>query len=423
MTHQTTLGNGLRIVHGHAATAVAYCGFMIDAGTRHEAGAFPAGLAHCVEHMLFKGTARRDSWHINQRMEAVGGELNAFTTKEDTTLYCAFLPHDFGRAVELLCDLALHATMPAHELEKEREVIVDEINSYLDTPSELIFDEFEDRLFAVHPLGRSILGTEASLRAVTPADCLRFLGAFYRPERMVFFSYGPMPFDRVVSTVRRHYAAAPTLAPMPAPTPQDGRSGPEGSPAMPEGGHIVPEDGHVVLERGTHQAHVLLGARSYPLGHPHAAALALLSNILGGPGMNSRLGLQLRERRGLVYTVESSATAFTDAGYFAIYFGCDHADVQRCLHLCRTQLRRLRDDALTPRQLLAARKQLKGQLALATANLENNAIAAAKSLMRLGRVESLADTCARIDAVTAAEMQEVADEVFADGRLLTVVIR
>lgn len=415
MTHETTLENGLRIVHEEAPTAVAYCGFMIDVGTRDEladeaAAAFPAGLAHLVEHMLFKGTARRDSWHINQRMEAVGGELNAFTTKEDTTLYCAFLPHDFGRAVELLCDLALHASVPAHELEKEREVVVDEINSYLDTPSELIFDEFEDRLFAGHPLGRNILGTEASVRATTAEDCRRFLRTYYRPERMVFFAYGPMPFQRVVGALRRHYDAAAAEAGAPAPR-----------RLVPEAAVLPPPD--VTLERRTHQAHVLLGARSYPLGHPHAAALALLSNMLGGPGMNSRLGLQLRERRGLVYTVESAVTAFTDTGYFGIYFGCDHADVQRCLHLCRTQLRRLRDEALTPRQLLAARKQLKGQLALATANLENNAIAAAKSLLRLGHVERLADTCARIDAVTAAEMQAVAAEVFADDRLLAVVIR
>lgn len=415
MTYETTLENGLRIVHEHVPTAVAYCGLMIDVGTRDELSAaspFPCGLAHFVEHMLFKGTARRDSWHINQRMEAVGGELNAFTTKEDTTLYCSFLPHDFGRAVELLCDLALHATVPAHELEKERAVIVDEINSYLDTPSELIFDEFEDRIFAAHPLGHNILGSEASVRAITSDDCLRFLRTFYRPERMVFFSYGPMPPARVVAALRRHYDAPPGGVDFGTDTAAPRRCAHQAE-AAPQA---------VTLDHHTHQAHVLLGARSYPIGHPHAAALALLNNILGGPGMNSRLGLQLRERRGLVYTVESSVMNFTDTGYFSIYFGCDHADVQRCLHLCRTQLRRLRDEALTPRQLLAARKQLKGQLTLATANLENNALAAAKSLMRLGRVERLADTCARIDAVTADEMQAVAAEVFADDRLFSVII-
>ena len=412
-----TLANGLRIVHRHSDAPVMYCGVMVDCGTRHEGRPELYGMAHFVEHILFKGTEQRDSWHINNRMESVGGELNAFTTKEETTYYAIGLNKDFARACQLVCDLLCHPTAPQHELEKEREVVVDEIMSYRDTPSELIFDEFENRLWSHHSrhaaLGHNILGSEQTVRSFDHDLCMDFISAHYTPSRMIFFHQGQTPFERVVRCVERWFDAparpvavqAAAVASVPAAPSPDADASPL-----------------IRIPQGTHQAHVLLGAPSFPIGHPHGAALAIVNNLLGGPGMNSRLGLELRERRGLVYTVESTITSYTDTGYLGIYFGCDHADVRRCLSLVHHQLQRLVDVALTPRQLLNAQKQLCGQLGVSSANLENNAIALAKNLLRLGRVESLDDTCQRILAVTPDVIHEVTHRVFNNQQLKTIII-
>jgi len=408
-----TLPNGLRIVSRKSHSPVTYCGFMVDCGTRSESTPDLFGMAHFVEHILFKGTLHRDSWHINNRMESVGGELNAFTTKEETTFYAIGLNKDFTRSCELLCDLICHATAPQHELEKEQEVVIDEIMSYRDTPSELIFDEFENKLFAGSPLGHNILGSEDTVRTFDHDRCIDFIRRFYTPSRLIFFHQGSTSFSRVVSTVEKYFD-------LPADTP---------AAQCPTIGSdlIVPPaldaDALTVLKRDTHQSHVILGSRTYPIGHPNAAALALLSNILGGPGMNSRLGLELRERRGLVYSVESSNTAYTDAGYFSIYFGCDHHDVKRCLKLCHKQLDLFRNTQLSARMLQNAQNQFCGQLGVGMANLENNAIALAKNMLRLGRVESLEETCNRIQAVTPALINQVANEVFNETLLKTVIIQ
>lgn len=408
-----TLPNGLRIVSRKSHSPVTYCGFMVDCGTRSESTPDLFGMAHFVEHILFKGTLHRDSWHINNRMESVGGELNAFTTKEETTFYAIGLNKDFTRSCELLCDLICHATAPQHELEKEQEVVIDEIMSYRDTPSELIFDEFENKLFAGSPLGHNILGSEDTVRTFDHDRCIDFIRRFYTPSRLIFFHQGSTSFSRVVSTVEKYFdLPADTLATQ---CPSNGSN------------MIVPPlldaDALTVLKRDTHQSHVILGSRTYPIGHPNAAALALLSNILGGPGMNSRLGLELRERRGLVYSVESSNTAYTDAGYFSIYFGCDHHDVKRCLKLCHKQLDLFRNTQLSARMLQNAQNQFCGQLGVGMANLENNAIALAKNMLRLGRVESLEETCNRIQAVTPALINQVANEVFNETLLKTVIIQ
>ena len=390
-----TLANGLRIVHRPIETPVMYCGFMVDCGTRDEAGPEDYGMAHFVEHVLFKGTTTRDSWHINNRMESVGGELNAFTTKEETTFYAIGLNKDFARACNLLCDLICNPTVPQHELEMEREVVIDEIMSYRDTPSDLIFDEFENRLFtSASPqtswcaLGHNILGNEDTVRTFDHEKCLRFIDENYTPDRMVFFHQGTTPFDKVVKTIEKNFLCTRV--------PQKPRKGAmdfdrvKGYRATLSEGSIDRQQ-PIVIHQDTHQSHVLLGAPSYPIGHEYAAALALLCNILGGPGMNSRLGLELREHRGLVYTVESNITE------------------------------RFQNERLTPRQISNAQKQLSGQLGVAMANMENNAIALAKNLLRLGRVETLEQTCSRINSVTPELIQTVACEVF-DKRLLKTVI-
>ena len=411
------LDSGLRIVHQHNDSHVGYCGFVVDCGTRSESCPAEFGMAHFIEHILFKGTHSRDAWHINQRMESVGGELNAFTTKEDTTFYSSFLAQDFDRACELLCDLLCHATAPQHELEKEQDVVVEEIDSYRDTPSELIYDEFENRLFANHPLGHNTLGSADTVRSFDSRRCLDFLSRNYSPERMVFFAYGPMRWSHVVKAVSKWFDKQPVGIP----------SGiyRNGVPVVPLniGNPDADNAGCLhVVKADCHQSHVIIGARTYPIGHKNATALALINNLLGGPGMNSRLNQQLREKRGLVYTVESNVSAFTDTGYFSIYFGCDHADRDRCVRICKRELKRLIDIRLTPRQVQAAQKQLKGQLALSTANLENNALALGKNILRKGRLESLEETCSRIDSVTPEQIQQVASVLFDESHLMTVVL-
>jgi predicted Zn-dependent peptidase len=412
MNYQTTtLSNGLRIIHRPSDTPVSYCGFMMNTGTRDEADAAHFGMAHFIEHILFKGTQRRNSWHISNRMEAVGGELNAFTTKEETTFYAAFLTPDFNRACELLCDLVCHATAPQHELQKEREVVIDEINSYRDNPPEYIYDEFEELLFGGHPLGHNILGTEQTVRSFDSAQCLEFIAQHYRPDEVIFYSYGRTPWSQVVRTVERYYDRPAATTPR---TPQRRLA-----PTLPATGTLTQP---LTLSQETHQAHVMIGTHSYPIGSEKGAALALLNNLLGGPGMSSRLNQSLREKRGLVYTVESSLTHYTDCGLFSIYFGCDHDDVRRCMQLTLAELKRLRERRLTPLQLHAAQKQLCGQLGIATANLEQSAVSLAKGLLRLGAPESLEESCRRVQAVTADLILDVANELLTEEQLRCVQI-
>ena len=385
------------------------------------------GLAHFVEHVLFKGTTTRDSWHINNRMESVGGELNAFTTKEETTFYTIGLNKDFDRACNLLCDLICNPTVPQHELEMEREVVIDEIMSYRDTPTELIFDEFENRLFSSsssnvswQALGHNILGNEETVRTFDHEKSIRFIDENYTPDRMIFFHQGATPFDKIVKLVEKYFhCTRVSLANREGLPTSDQVNSYRSSLTGDDAASSQP----IVIHQDTHQSHVLLGAPTYPIGHEYAAALALLCNILGGPGMNSRLGLELREHRGLVYTVESNINNYTDAGYLGIYFGCDHHDVNRCLKLCHKQLERFQDELLSPRQISNAKKQLGGQLGVAMANMENNAIALAKNLLRLGKVETLEQTCNRINSVSPELINKVACEVFDKALLKTVIIQ
>jgi predicted Zn-dependent peptidase len=359
-------------------------------------------------------------------MESVGGELNAFTTKEETTFYAIGLNKDFARACNLLCDLICNPTAPQHELEMEREVVIDEIMSYRDTPSELIYDEFENRLFGSsspetswHALGHNILGNEETVRTFNHEKSIRFINENYTPDRMIFFHQGETPFDKVVKMVEKNFQCSRVSNVLVESDTQELANGYRASLLR----NNTPQQHPLIINQETHQSHVLLGAPSYPIGHKNAAALALINNILGGPGMNSRLGLELREHRGLVYTVESSITNYTDAGYVGIYFGCDHGDVNRCLKLCHKQLERFQNETLSTRQLSNAQKQLCGQLGVAMANMENNAIALAKNMLRLGRVESLEQTCNRINSVTPELINKVANEVFNKELLKTVIIQ
>lgn len=400
-----TLSNGLRIIHEPSSSKVAYCGFAVDAGTRDEAEN-EQGMAHFVEHLIFKGTRKRKAWHILNRMENVGGDLNAYTNKEETVIYSAFLTEHFGRALELLADIVFHSTFPQNEIEKETEVIIDEIQSYEDTPSELIFDDFEDMIFRNHPLGRNILGRPDLLKKFRSEDAMAFTSRFYQPSNMVFFVLGDFNFQKIVRQVEK------LLVDLPLVTVENQRTIPP---------LYVPEQ--LVVHKETHQAHVMIGSRGYNAYDDKRTALYLLNNILGGPGMNSRLNVSLRERRGLVYTVESNLTSYTDTGAFCIYFGTDPEDVDTCLKLTYKELKRMRDVKMTSSQLMAAKKQLIGQIGVASDNNENNALGMAKTFLHYNKYESSESVFRRIEALTAEELLEVANEMFAEEYLSTLIYR
>lgn len=403
MVQQHTLSNGLRIIHQPIQSKVAYCGYAIDAGTRDEAE-HQQGMAHFVEHMLFKGTQKRRAWHILNRMENVGGDLNAYTNKEETVVYTAFLAEHFSRAFELLTDIVFHSTFPQHEIDKEVEVIIDEIQSYEDTPSELIFDDFENLIFPNHPLGRNILGKPEMLKGFTTDDALAWTNNYYTPSNIVFFVLGDLNFKQIVRMAERLTAHLP----------------------LKEANHsrTLPaayEPRLSKLNRDTHQAHVMIGGRGYDAHNEKRTALYLLNNLLGGPGMNSRLNLSLRERRGLVYQVESNLTSYTDTGTFCIYFGCDQQDTERCIKLVHKELKNLCDKKMSSSQLFAAQKQLIGQIGVASDNNENNALGMAKTFLHYNKYDTPEKVFQRIRSLTPEILLEVSNEMFADNQLSTLI--
>lgn len=407
MSHQThTLPNGLRIIQASSPTGVAYCGYAVDAGTRDEQDD-EQGMAHFVEHLIFKGTRKRKAWHILNRMERVGGDLNAYTNKEETVVYSTFLKEHFARAAELLTDIVFGSTFPQAEIEKEVEVIIDEIQSYEDSPSELIFDDFEELIFPDHPLGRNILGRPNLLRNFHSEDALRFVERFYKPENMVFFVLGDLDFKRIVRTLEKLTADVPT-----GKTKDYHRVAP--LPYQPK---------HLTLYKDTHQSHVMIGSRGYDAYDDRRTGLYLLNNILGGPGMNSRLNVSLRERRGLVYNVEANLTSYTDTGTFCIYFGCDPDDVDLCTELVYKELKKMRDQRLTTAQLAAAQKQIIGQIGVAGDNFENVALDMGKCFLHYNIYEKKADVFQRINALTADELLEIANEKFAEDQLSVLMYR
>lgn len=404
---QTTLPCGLRVVHDRTSSGVIYCGYIVLAGTRHEAPA-DSGMAHFIEHLSFKGTERRRAFHISNGLERVGGDLNAFTNKQETVYYATVLRPDFARAVDLLTDLVFHSVYPQHEIDREVEVICDEIDSYKDTPSELIFDEFESMLFSGNPLGRDILGDTDRLRSYTTADAHRFTDCYYRPDNAVFYVRGDLDFNRVVRTLERFLPATPSDLPLPA------------KPISPT---LRREAEERVVEKHTHQAHVLIGTQTYGGSDERRFGLMLLNNMLGGPGMNSRLNMSLREHSGLVYSVDASLTTYPDAGTWGVYFGCDAHDVARCRRLVNKELRRFIDDLLSPAQLAAAKKQLCGQIGIACDNAENYALAMGKTFAHYNVRYDVSALCQRLHEVTAAELQAIAAEVYDPDRLTTLIYR
>ena len=401
-----TLDNGLRIIHLPNTSKIAYCGYQIKAGTRNEKPG-DEGLAHFCEHVTFKGTQTHTSTAIINKLESVGGDLNAFTNKEDTVFYSAIPVEHFAKAVDVLSDIVFYSIFPQAEIDKEVEVICDEIESYNDSPAELIYDEFENLVFKGHPLGHNILGSADRVRSFATADAMRFTQQYYRPDNAIFFVYGNIDFKRLVKTLEKL-------------TPKQQQESLADEAQMVANGRL-PE--LTILNHDTHQAHVMIGNRAYSATHPLRIPLYLLNNMLGGPGMNARLNVILRERRGLVYSVESSMVCYGDTGLWAVYFGCDPHDVNRCVRLVKSEFKRLMEKPLSEKTLAAAKKQIKGQLAVACDNNENFAIDFGKSFLHFGDEKDIEKLYQKIDAVTAEQIQQVAKEIFDKDSLATLVIK
>ncbi len=363
-----TLSNGLRLVCEKLPTRVDCFGVAINAGSRDEASQ-QYGLAHFVEHTIFKGTQRRRAAHIRNRMEAVGGELNAYTTKEETNVYAIFPHGNVARAVELIADLVCNSVFPPHELERESVVVKEEIDSYQDSPADAVFDDFEDLFFAGSQLGHNILGEAKNLNSFTQDVCRNYITTHYTTGRMVAFYRGSMSPQRVKEMVERHFA----------PLPADVTLTPRVAPAS-----VAPFC--QVKNIDSHQAHTVIAARVPSLFSDERHALGLLTNILGGPGMNSRLNTSLREHRGLVYAVDASLSLMSDCGMFAVYFGCDPSDNNRCIDLVHQELQRIATEPLTTRALDAAKKQYLGQLIVSSDNNEQMALNNGRTTLFFGEV-------------------------------------
>ena len=452
-----TLDNGLRIIHLPSDSKVVYCGYQINAGTRNEEPG-EEGLAHFCEHVTFKGTERRKAWHILNCLESVGGDLNAYTNKEGTVYYSAILKEHIARAVDLLSDIVFHSVYPQAEIDKEVEVICDEIESYNDSPAELIYDEFENILFKGSPLGHNILGTAEQVRAFKTEDALRFTRKLYRPDNAIFFAYGDIDFKKLVKLIQKALgecpkgrelacsadcksAETPTEERIAEETPTKERiteetpSGETPTEEMEAGdaNHKVQSSKFnvqskvagqtIVMQKNTHQAHVMIGTRAYDVNDDRRMPLYLLNNMLGGPGMNAKLNLALREHNGLVYTVESTMVAYGDTGTWSIYFGCDEHDVKRCLRLVRKELDKFMQKPLSDAQLKVAKKQIKGQIGVACDNRENFALDFGKSFLHYGWEKNVDRLYEQVDEITAAQIQAVAQELFDKDRLTTLIFK
>ena len=426
-----TLDNGLRIIHLPSDSKVVYCGYQINAGTRDEEPG-EEGLAHFCEHVTFKGTERRKAWHILNCLESVGGDLNAYTNKEGTVYYSAILKEHIARAVDLLSDIVFHSVYPQAEIDKEVEVICDEIESYNDSPAELIYDEFENILFKGSSLGHNILGTAEQVRSFTTEDALRFTRKLYRPDNAIFFAYGDIDFKKLVRLLKKSFLSEERRVKSRESEERRVKSEEFNSPeaqAQFNTQHSTFNTQHsfegqtIVMEKNTHQAHVMIGTKAYDVNDDRRMPLYLLNNILGGPGMNAKLNLALREHNGLVYTVESTMVAYGNTGTWSIYFGCDEHDIKRCLRLVRKELDRMMEKPLSDSQLKAAKKQIKGQIGVACDNRENFALDFGKSFLHYGWEKNVDCLYEQVEAITSQQIQDVARELFDKDRLITLIFK
>ena len=402
------LDNGLRIVACPSVTDVVYCGIAVDAGTRDELPG-EEGMAHFTEHLSFKGTTHRRAWHILNRMESVGGDLNAFTGKEETVYYSTCLRPHFARAVDLLFDVVFNSTYPQHEMDKEVEVVIDEIESYNDSPADLIYDDFENLIFQGHALGHNILGRAEELRRMTSQDVRNFVERLYLPTRMVLYVYGNVPMTTIVREAVKALRKA-----------RERESGAETLSVVRQAPTLYTPR-HVEVEKAAHQAHVMMGVRTFAATDPRHLHLYVLNNMLGGPGMNSRLNLSLRERNGLVYNVESASVGYTDTGVWTVYFGCDPHDVVRCKKLVMRELAHLTERPLSASVLEAAKRQIMGQAGISYDSFENVAINMGKRFLHYNTTQTYEVLCQRVQALTSEELFHTAREIFVPENISTMM--
>ncbi|MBF6598372.1 MAG: insulinase family protein [Fermentimonas sp.] len=392
-----TLENGLRIIHRQFPSEISYCGLAINTGSRDEY-AHEWGMAHFVEHMLFKGTKRRRAHHISNRMENVGGDLNAYTTKEETFLYSTFLKEYFPRAVELLSDIIFNSEFPQYQIDREREVVLDEIDSYDDNPSELIYDDFENLMFSGHDIGHYILGEPHTLNSFNSDIVNSFVKRQYQTSEMVFFSFGKTPFSKVLKLTEKYFNIKQELVE------SKNRVTPRVKTPVTS-----------ILEKNTTQTHVVLGWNKYNMFHPDRYAVYLLNSILGGGSLNSRLSRSLREKNGLVYNIESNISLYSDTGFYSIYFACDPKNRDKCLKLIKKEIKGIMDKELTPMQLTVAKRQWKGQLGISAEINENNALSMAKNYLHHKRFIDLEEVFSTVDSISAKQIKNVANELFSSA--------
>lgn len=400
------LSNGIRVVHRQIDRPVAHFAFMVSAGSRDELE-HEQGLAHFIEHCLFKGTQKRKAYHILSRMEDVGGELNAFTSKEETVIHSTFLSPDYARAVDLICDIAFRSTFPAKECEKEKEVIIDEIHSYKDNPSDAIFDDFEEIVFPNHSLGKNILGTIDSVKSFSSKHIKDFLARNYQAERMVFSSVGNISRKRLEKLLEAQIKGL------------DLSAGDERLLIRPESHQPQRQE----QSRPGYQTHVVLGTHAYPSRDDKMRPLALLNNLLGGPGMNSRLNLNIRERYGFTYHLESFYHPYLDTGLFGIYLGTDPGTADKAISLVHKELRKLREQKLGILQLSKAKKQILGQFAMAQENNGALMMSFGKSLLQHNYIESFDEIVKDVEQISAETLREVANEIFVEDSFSQLIFR
>lgn len=387
------LNNGIRVVHIPSSSIVCYCGLIINTGSRDEYED-EHGMAHFIEHTIFKGTAKRRALHILNRMDEVGGELNAYTTKEETTIHASFLVRDFERAIELITDMVFGSVFPEKELEKEKIVIADEIASYKDTPSESIFDEFEEQLFASPSLGHNILGSVESLATFDKEKIQRFMKRCYNTDQMVFSVLGDIREDKVLRMAEKYLGSiAPNIRNF------------ERSIGKEE--FVV---SHRREDKDTYQGHVLLGGEAPGIYGEEKFHMSVLNNLLGGPCMNSRLSLLLRERNGIGYNVETNYTTFSDTGLFTIYYGTDTSNIERSLRIVNRELERICEVPFTQAQMSKIIRQIKGQLLMTTVNGESQMLSVGRSALFFDMVDDVSEIVERVGVITAMDIINVANK-------------
>ncbi|HRX31625.1 MAG TPA: pitrilysin family protein [Tenuifilaceae bacterium] len=402
---QHTLRNGIKVIHKRVNSSVAYCCIMVNAGTRDELQ-HEHGLAHFIEHVIFKGTKKRKAFHIMSRLEDVGGELNAYTSKEETVVHATFLKQDFTRAVELITDIIFNSSFPDKEIDREREVVIDEINSYKDNPSELIFDEFEEMIYPDHPFGRNILGNKRYLKKFSKKDIINFIARNYNTDQMVFCSVGDIPFSRVKKLADKYLGCQQAN--------------------LRKQDRIIVSNytrSEITKRKSTFQNHCIIGAAAYDLQDSKRIAMHLLNNILGGPGMNSRLNIALREKHGYAYDVESSYIPYTDTGVFTIYFGTDKTNFEKAYQVIQKELEKIRTQKLGVLQLFKAKKQLIGQLLISAESNENLMLSAAKNFLVYPQPDDLDIVVNQIENISASEITDVANEIVNPNYLSTLVYK